>query len=396
MTEEPTARPVPTGAAAEGRGLARLCAVAALLAVAFAPFLALQPNRIVSGEGFSLPALPAAWLGLPLAAVLTACALVAALAHHAAVQALAGAAGALAALLGAGLAATALLPAGATLARVSLGSGFWLTTGAFGLILADALVKLRGGPLARITLAFAAVGAVLAVLAAGLWNDLSIMREYAANRDSFWQQGARHLVLVGGSLAPALLLGIPLGYLCHRLAAARGAVLAVLSVIQTVPSIAMFGLMMAPLAALAAAYPALGAAGIRGIGLTPALLALFLYSLLPVVANTVAGFAAVPPAVVEAARGMGMGPLRRLAGVEWPLAFPVIVTGVRIVLVQNIGLAAVAALIGAGGFGTFVFRGMGQTAMDLVLLGAVPIVILAFLAAVVLDAVAGRARGRAA
>nr|WP_246372889.1 ABC transporter permease [Chelatococcus caeni] len=373
-----------------------MCAVAALLAVGFAPFLALQPNRIVSGEGFALPALPAAWLGLPLAAVLAACAVVAALAHHAAVQALAGAAGALAALLGAGLAATALLPAGATLARVSLGSGFWLIIGAFGLILADALVKLRGGPLARITFAFAAVGAVLVVLAAGLWNDLSIMREYAANRDSFWQQGARHLVLVGGSLAPALLLGIPLGYLCHRQAAARGAVLAVLSVIQTVPSIAMFGLMMAPLAALAAAYPALGAAGIRGIGLTPALVALFLYSLLPVVANTVAGFAAVPPAVVEAARGMGMGPLRRLASVEWPLAFPVIVTGVRIVLVQNIGLAAVAALIGAGGFGTFVFRGMGQTAMDLVLLGAVPIVILAFLAAVVLDAVAGRARGRPA
>lgn len=384
------------GPAAEGLGLARLCALAALLAVTFAPFLALQPNRIVSGEGFTLAGLPASGLGLTLAAVLAACAVVAAFAPHAAVRAPAGAAGALTALLGAGLAATALLPAGPSLARVSLGSGFWLSIGAFGLILADALARLRSGPLVRIGLAFAAVGTVLAVLAAGVWDDLSIMREYAANRDSFWQNGARHLVLVGGSLLPALLLGIPLGYLCHRHAEARSAVLAVLSIIQTVPSIAMFGLMMAPLAALAAAYPALGAAGIRGIGLAPALVALFLYALLPVVANTVAGFAAVPPAVTEAARGMGMGPLRRLALVEWPLAFPIIVTGVRVVLVQSIGLAAVAALIGAGGFGTFVFRGMGQTAMDLVLLGAVPIVILAFLAAVVLDAVADRARARPA
>src|SRR5690606_1345163 len=162
------------GPAAEGLGLARLCALAALLAVTFAPFLALQPNRIVSGEGVTLAGLPASGLGLTLAAVLAACAVVAAFAPHAAVRAPAGAAGALTALLGAGLAATALLPAGPSLARVSLGSGFWLSIGAFGLILADALARLRSGPLVRIGLAFAAVGTVLAVLAAGVWDDLSI------------------------------------------------------------------------------------------------------------------------------------------------------------------------------------------------------------------------------
>ena len=132
--------------------------------------------------------------------------------------------------------------------------------------------------------------------------------------------------------------------------------------------------------------PGAAAIGIRGIGTAPAFVALFLYSLLPVVANTVVGLAGVPRAANDAARGMGMTDRQRLFQVEFPLAFPVILTGIRIVLVQNIGLATIAALIGGGGFGVFVFQGIGQTAMDLVLLGAVPTVALAFAAAVMLDA----------
>ena len=118
----------------------------------------------------------------------------------------------------------------------------------------------------------------------------------------------------------------------------------------------------------------------------PAVIALFLYSLLPIVANTVAGLARVSPAAVEAARGMGMTGGQILRNIELPLALPVILTGVRIVLVQNIGLVTVAALIGAGGLGAFVFQGIGQTAIDLVLLGALPIIALALCAAVLLDA----------
>ena len=95
----------------------------------------------------------------------------------------------------------------------------------------------------------------------------------------------------------------------------------------------------------------------------------------------------VAPETEEAARGMGMTGMQRLLQIELPLAFPVILTGIRIVLVQNIGLATVAALIGGGGFGVFVFQGVGQTAMDLVLLGAVPTVALAFAAGAILDAV---------
>jgi osmoprotectant transport system permease protein len=97
--------------------------------------------------------------------------------------------------------------------------------------------------------------------------------------------------------------------------------------------------------------------------------------------------------MVEAARGMGLSARQRLMQIELPLALPVILTGIRIVLVQNLGLATVAALIGGGGFGTFVFQGIGQTAIDLVLLGAIPTVALAFMAAVILDAVIDMANG---
>ena len=180
--------------------------------------------------------------------------------------------------------------------------------------------------------------------------------------------------------------GLPIGIACHRVPAIRGSVLQVLNLIQTIPSIALFGLLMVPLAALAIAFPSIGDLGIHGIGPAPAAIALILYALLPVVANTALGLARVSPTTVDAARGMGLTDGQILTQIELPLAVPVIVTGIRIVLVQNIGLATVAALIGGGGFGTFVFQGVGQTAVDLVLLGAIPIVVMSFACAVVLDA----------
>ena len=216
---------------------------------------------------------------------------------------------------------------------------------------------------------------------------------------SFWLEAGRHVVLALGSLVAATLVGLPLGILCHRVEALRAGVLNVLNIIQTIPSIALFGLLIAPLGWVAVHVPGAAALGIRGIGAAPAFIALFLYSLLPVVANTVVGLAGVPRDANDAARGIGMTDGQRLFRVELPLAFPVILTGIRIVLVQNIGLATIAALIGGGGFGVFVFQGIGQTAMDLVLLGAAPTVALAFAAAIVLDAateLSNRKPGRAA
>jgi osmoprotectant transport system permease protein len=212
------------------------------------------------------------------------------------------------------------------------------------------------------------------------------MREYAVNATRFAHEARRHVWLALGSLGAAVVVGLPLGILCHRVPRLRPGVLGVLNVIQTIPAIALFGILMAPLGALATALPWAGELGIRGIGAAPAAVALFLYSLLPIVANTVAGLKRVSRAAVEAARGMGMTPWQVLSGVELILALPVILTGIRVVLVQNIGMVTIAALIGGGGLGTFVFQGIGQTAIDLVLLGAIPIVALAFCAAVLLDA----------
>ncbi|MCA0060372.1 ABC transporter permease, partial [Mesorhizobium sp. B261B1A] len=286
-----------------------------------------------------------------------------------------------------GVTGTFLTPAGNTFARVSPASGFWLLIFAFTLLLADVLTRMNLSPWSRVGVLVVAALAIGLLLISGSWDSLSILKEYFNRADSFWAEGAKHVTLALGSLAAAVILGLPLGILCHRVERLRAGVLNVLNIVQTIPSIALFGLLIAPLGWVAAHVPGAAALGIRGIGTAPAFVALFLYSLLPVVANTVVGLAGVPRAANDAARGMGMTDRQRLFGVEFPLAFPVILTGIRIVLVQNIGLATIAALIGGGGFGVFVFQGVGQTAMDLVLLGAVPTVALAFAAAIILDAV---------
>ncbi|MER9847152.1 ABC transporter permease [Mesorhizobium sp. M0106] len=363
-----------------------IAAISAYAAFA-APFATFRANRIVPGESRSiLESLPAT-VGPLLMAIVVAAALIALLKTPLVLR-LAASVVALAALaLLIGVAGSFLTPAGNTFARISPASGFWLLIFAFTLLLADVLTRLNLSPQARIGVLVVAAAAIGLLLVSGSWNSLSILKEYFNRSDSFWAEGSKHVTLALGSLAAAVIIGLPLGILCHRVEKLRAGVLNVLNIIQTIPSIALFGLLIAPLGWVASHVPGAAALGIRGIGTAPAFVALFLYSLLPVVANTVVGLAGVTRAANDAARGMGMTDRQRLFGVEFPLAFPVILTGIRIVLVQNIGLATIAALIGGGGFGVFVFQGVGQTAMDLVLLGAVPTVVLAFAAAIILDAV---------
>ena len=352
-----------------------------------APFATFRANRIVAGEPRSiLEALPQP-LGLLLLGILVAAALVALFRTPLVLRLAAGVSALVALAVLAGVAGAYLTPEGNTFARVSPASGFWIAIFAFTLLLADGLTRLQLSPLGRVAVLLLAAAAIWALLASGGWDSLSILKEYGNRADSFWSEARRHVTLALGSLFGAVAVGLPLGILCHRVEALRAGVLNTLNIIQTIPSIALFGILIAPLGWVAANIPGAAAIGIRGIGVAPAFVALFLYSLLPVVANTVVGLAGVPSAANDAARGMGMTGWQRLTGVEFPLAFPVILTGIRIVLVQNIGLATIAALIGGGGFGVFVFQGVGQTAMDLVLLGAVPTVALAFAAAILLDAV---------
>ena len=366
----------------------RLGVLIAALAVggAISPFTSFRANRIVPGMAIGFPEALQGWEAWVIGAILIAAIVAAVIKAPPRFRLLVSFASLLTLAFAIGDAAQMVTLPGDTISRTSPGTGFWLWTLAFTLMASDAVARLSLTPLPRISLLVAVAASLGLLLWSGHWNDLSVLREYANRARDFWREAGTHLELALGSLIAATATGLPVGILCHRVPKVRAAILNALNAVQTIPSIALFGLLIAPLAWIAANVPGAAALGIAGIGIAPAMIALFLYSLLPVVANTVVGLDGVPEAANEAARGMGMTDLQRLSSVELPLAFPVILTAIRIVLVQNIGLATVAALIGGGGFGVFVFQGVGQQAMDLVLLGAVPTVALAFAAGIVLDA----------
>jgi osmoprotectant transport system permease protein len=390
------APPAVTGARALASGFDKLGVVMAVIAAAALtlPFANFRPSRIGQAQGIDfIQALPTglAWGSL----VLLVLCLVALLRRSSPRVRLVLAVGALVLLaILIGLVPQVLIPPGNARPRVGPAAGFWLLAFSFAILLTDALVKLSLRPAQRVLALVLALAVFLAFLLSGHWNGLSIMKEYATNGSGFAANAVVHVTLALASLFGALVVGLPLGIVCQRHRGLRGVVLPALNMIQTIPSLALFGLMIAPLTYLAKTYPIVEALGVHGTGSSPALIALFLYALLPVVSNTAIGLDSVSPNVVDAARGMGMTQWQRLFQVELPLAFPVILTGVRIVLVQNIGLATIAAWIGGGGFGVYVQNGMGATAIDLVLLGAIPTIALAFSAAIILDAIVDTLKGR--
>lgn len=177
---------------------------------------------------------------------------------------------------------------------------------------------------------------------------------------------AEHFVLVVISMALALAIGIPLGILLTRRAPLRGWVLGFANVMQTVPSLALFGFLIP--------IPLIG-----GIGKRTAIVALVLYALLPILRNTLAGILGVDAAVRESAIAMGMTGRQLLWQVELPLAAPIILAGVRVATVTTIGTATIAAAIGGGGLGVFIFRGIASVDSTEILAGAVPAAMLALL-----------------
>jgi osmoprotectant transport system permease protein len=187
------------------------------------------------------------------------------------------------------------------------------------------------------------------------------------NRGQVLELTLEHLWLVGVSTLLAVVVGIPLGIMIARWPRWNKPVLAGANIIQTIPSLALFGFLLP--------VPWLGERVDR-----LAILALTLYALLPVIRNTYTGIRGVDPAVVEAGRGMGLTDGQLLFWVELPLAVSVILSGVRIAVVISVGLATIAAAIGAGGLGEFIFRGLAMVDNQVILAGAVPAAILALLA----------------
>jgi osmoprotectant transport system permease protein len=279
-------------------------------------------------------------------------------------------------LLALGGAASALLAGSQPYARVSMGAGVWTALFAIFIILVD---RYRPGGTGWAKLLPAGTGAALTlwILASGHMNDLSVVTELLHRQQRFLTELSNHLWITGLSVSLSTLAGIPLGLAVYRTAWLRAKTFFLLNIVQTIPSLALFGLLIAPLALLSRTVPLLREMGFGGIGTAPAVIALTLYALLPVVRNTYAGFSGVEAELIEAGRGMGMSRTQLLLRVELPRALPVMIGGLRVACVQNVGNTAVAALIGAGGFGVFIFQGLGQAALDLIMLGALPTILLA-------------------
>ena len=187
------------------------------------------------------------------------------------------------------------------------------------------------------------------------------------NRAEVLQLTSEHLVLVVISTLLAVLLGVPAGIAMTRRPRWNGPVMTMANIVQTIPSLALFGFLIP--------IPFLG-----GIGARTAIVALLLYALLPIIRGTATGISGVDPGVREAGRGMGMTDSQLLLQVEIPLALPVIFSGIRVATVVGVGVATIAAAVGAGGLGMFIFRGVSTVDSRLILAGAVPAALLALAA----------------
>jgi osmoprotectant transport system permease protein len=350
-----------------------------VVAGAVLPFINFAPNRLVSGEPIALSQLPAqTWLlfSLPVFAlailVLAPCRPLPLL-----LTLMLGEFLFIAILWRLGQTATHYTEQGSTLARTSPGSGLWMSLTLCLLLCADAINRLTTKALWRLLLNLQIWIVPLGLLLSGYFADLSLLKEYANRQEVFDDALLRHLALLVGTLLPALLIGVPLGVFCYTRPAWQSSVFSVLNVIQTVPSVALFGLLIAPLAGLVKLAPWLASLGVSGIGIAPALIALVLYALLPLVRGVVAGLQQVPRNIIESAEGMGMSRWQIFRQAEVPLALPVLLRSLRVVCVQTIGMTVIAALIGAGGFGAIIFQGLLSSALDLVLLGVIPVIALA-------------------
>lgn len=267
--------------------------------------------------------------------------------------------------------------------RVSPAAGFWALQAAvvFGLAWATAAGSWwTRKPAAKLGLTALGLGLVLAGWHAGMLEVFSPWKELRAQGPRFGSELGRHLYLSGFSFGAALLLGIAGAVASSRNRRVEAVVSGLAASVQNIPSLALFGLLLPVLAGLSSTFPALRSLGISGIGAAPAILALTAYGILPIVLSTLAGLRMVDAGAKDAARGMGMRPAQILFKVELPLALPSIAGGARTALVQTIGTTTVAALVGAGGMGYFIFQGVGQAAMDMVVLGVIPVVLMSLLA----------------
>jgi len=256
-------------------------------------------------------------------------------------------------------------------ARISLGLGFYVIT-------AGVLVLLSQFKAYKWNLLLMVISIGLCA-GFNLIPNLGLVKEFNNIQDRLVQAIGSHLILSLSSALTAVVPGIILGYLSASRPKWREWIMGIVNVFQVAPTLSLLGLVMIPLSLLSKSFPVLASLGIKGIGFTPAFIVLTLYCLLPIVANAYAGFKQLDEAVLSSAKGMGLTKTQILTQVSLPLASPIILSGIRTALTQNIGNAILAGLVGGGGLGAIIFLGLSQAAPDLVLLGTIPVVIMALI-----------------
>ncbi|MFO7887724.1 MAG: ABC transporter permease [Eubacteriales bacterium] len=194
-------------------------------------------------------------------------------------------------------------------------------------------------------------------------NKVNFFQFVASRSEEILGLTVQHIEITGLAVILAIVLGVPVGILISKNKKLRSPILGIANIFQTIPSLALFGLIIPLL----------------GIGYVPSVFVLFLYALLPIIKNTFIGINSVDEAIIDAGRGMGMTSKQILTKVEIPLALPVIMGGIRISTVINIGTATIAALIGAGGLGELIFKGISMASNNMVLAGAIPTALLAII-----------------
>lgn len=257
-------------------------------------------------------------------------------------------------------------------ARFSPAAGFYLSIIA-SLIIYLMKPKLRWSDYAGIMTVFISM---LIIYSTGLFDRMGIVLEARNLGSRLYNEILAHIRITAISIGISILIGIPIALVSYQNIRLRKLIFPILNVLQTIPGIALFGLLIAPLAALSQAFPLLRTWGIKGIGNTPAIIALSMYALYPIIRYSFTAFSSIDSSVILAGKGMGMSQKQVWKIVRFPLATPGVLHGIRVAMVQTIGNATLAKLIGGDGLGVLVFEGLGQASVDMVLLGMLLIIIL--------------------
>jgi osmoprotectant transport system permease protein len=263
--------------------------------------------------------------------------------------------------------------------RMSIGGGFWvLLLGVF-MVLSGSFKGYGKAILQRRLFYLAIFLIIVFFLLSGHLDKLSIMKEFFNRSHTFFRQFNRHFSLAFFSVLVSILIGIPTGILIYKSKRTNNPLLFLINLGQTIPTLSLLGLIMVPLTFLGERSEFLRNIGIKSVGFTPAFLVLIIYALFPIVHNTIAGLNMIDQNLLEIASGMGMKGHQSFWKVQLPLSLPVILGGIRTAMTQSIGNTILAGLIGGGGLGSIIFLGLAQAAPDLILLGVIPLIAMAFM-----------------